>query len=503
VHRNSQDAQAMNQEPYTVRTIGDPRLERAATEVVAGDLELATQINRMHATLEDFRRSHGYGRALAAPQVGISKRLVVMNLGAKPFALVNPEITWRSNDLFEVWDDCLSVPDRVVRVRRHRSISVRYLDEKWRVRNWMGLPADMSELVQHEVDHLNGILMLKRAWGDDAIRPIEQHARLVGSGRPEHRLSLDRIARAAEAIDPLFLHSPQFESESLNEALGCQVRLKVETVNPIRSFKGRGADFFFHQTVSGGDQRAVVCASAGNFGQAMAYVARKWDRRAIVFASHDANPMKLERIRRLGSQVHLAGKDFDAAKAEAKKFAAQEGARMVEDGKEPEISEGAGSMAVELLADEPALDRILLPLGNGALLNGNARWVKAASPATKVTGVCAMGADSMRQSFEQDKVIETSSVQTIADGIAVRAPVAEAVADMRGIVDEVRVVTDDAIVRAMRLLFSCAGLIVEPAGAAAVAALLCSPSEFANSRVAVVLSGGNLADHQLRSWFAS
>jgi len=147
----------------------------------------------MHATLDHFRRAHGYGRALAAPQVGIGKRVVAMNLGAQPFALLNPEIIWQSDNFFEVWDDCLSIPNRIVRVRRHCSVSVRFWDDQWRERNWTQLPMDLSELVQHEIDHLDGILMLDRAWGDDPIRPIAEHSRLVGAGRPKQCLSLDQI----------------------------------------------------------------------------------------------------------------------------------------------------------------------------------------------------------------------------------------------------------------------------------------------------------------------
>ena len=496
----NQDPEPLCPEGYAIRIVGDPCLEQIAAEVLPGDLAIATEICRMHITLANFRTTHGYGRGLAAPQVGIGKRIIVMNLGATPFVLINPEITWRSDDLFEVWDDCLSVPDRVVRVRRHRSISVRYLDEQRRWRTWTRLPSNLSELVQHEVDHLDGILMLKRAWGDDAVRPIEQHANLVGAVRPKHRLSLAQIMKAAEAVDPIFRNSPQFECDSLNDALGCRVLLKIETAKPIRSFKGRGADFFLQEAARSGDQRPLVCSSAGNFGQAMAYAARKQRRRVVVYAAQNASPMKLERMRRLGADVRLAGEDFDAAKHEAKRFASVEGASMVEDGKESAISEGAGSIGVELLADYPALDRILLPLGNGALLNGTGRWVKAASPPTVVTGVCAAGADCMKLSFERGAPVETTSVNTIADGIGVRVPVPEAVTDMRGIVDEVRVVTDDEILRAMRLVFACTGLSAEPAGVAGLAAILSSPSDFSDRNVATVLCGSNMTRDQSRLW---
>ncbi len=486
----------MTAEPLPILTIGDPRLEQKVAEVSRPDVDLAPQLARLHATLNEFRQRCGYGRAMAAPQVGIGKRIVVMNLGAGPLALINPEITWRSEEEFEVWDDCLSIPDRVVRVKRRRSISVRYEDEARRGRHWVRLPSDLAELVQHEVDHLDGILMTQRAWGPDAVRPIAEHARLVGAARPKHRLSLDRIALAAETINPVFRQSPQYECESLSQALGCRLILKVEVANPIRNFKGRGADFLLNEAMRRGDKRPVVSASAGNWGQALAYTARLQDRPVVIYASRDANPLKVARMCAFGAEVRLIEGDFDQSKVEAKRFAAATGAWMAEDGLEPEIAEGAGSIAVELLSERPVLDAIVLPLGNGSLLNGNARWVKAASPATRTIGVCAAGSDAMRRSFERGEPVETAEAHTIADGIAIRVPIPESIADMRGSVDEVQIVTDEQIIEAMRLLHVHTGLLIEPAGAAGLAMVLAYRDKFAAQQVATVLCGGNLTEKQ-------
>ena len=112
------------------------------------------------------------------------KRLVAMNLGGGPFILLNPEITWRSEDTFLVWDDCLSVPDIIVRVKRHSSVSITYRDHEFQERHWNELPPDLSELVQHEIDHLNGVLMTDLAEGEDGVQPLSRWAELVGSARP-------------------------------------------------------------------------------------------------------------------------------------------------------------------------------------------------------------------------------------------------------------------------------------------------------------------------------
>ena len=470
---------------------GDPRLESTCEAVRPGDPDLTREIDALHAALRQFREEHGYGRAIAAPQLGVLKRFICVNLGATPFTLINPEITWRSDENFEVWDDCLSVPDVIVRVRRHRSISLTYLDEQGRRREWLELPEAMSELIQHEIDHLDGVLMTARAVDDDAIRPIAEHAQRVP--RPRHRLDLENIKRAAETIDPVFLHSPQFVDEALSASLGCELLVKLETANPIRSFKGRGADFFM-KSRSMENSAGLVCASAGNFGQALAYGARKHGLPLTVFASLHANRQKVERMRAFGADVRLAGEDFDAAKDAARQFAEQNGATMVEDGREPEISEGAGTIGVELLAAGEIIDDLLVPLGNGALLAGVARWVKAACPATRVYGVCSTVADAMERSWRTGHIVESGSVDTIADGIAVRVPVPEAVEDLDGLIDDVLTVDDQTIRRAMHLLFAEGGLVVEPAGAVGVAAILAEPDRFAGRRVATILCGSHLGD---------
>lgn len=486
--------------PLTILQSGHLALHTVCRPVDFPDAELAPQLASLHATLADFRARKGFGRAMAAPQVGIDKRVIVMNLGATPFALINPHITWKSVAMQDVWDDCLSVPDCVVRVQRHASISLQYQDEQGRMRHWEHLSADLAELVQHEMDHLDGILMTERATGTDAVRPISEHAVLVGAARPSHRLSLAQIARSAELIAPEFLHSAQYNCEPLSEALGCQLTLKLDITNPIRSFKGRGASFLVREMLRRGDPRTLVCASAGNWGQAMAYACRAAGVPLVIYASVNANPLKVARMNALGAEVRQEGDDFDAAKDAAKAYALRVGGWMVEDGLEPEISEGHGTLAMELLARGDAFDAVAIPLGNGALLNGMARWIKAASPATRVLGVSAVGADAMEKSWRGKTIVTTESANTIADGIAVRVPIPEAVSDMQGLVDDVLLVTDAHIIQAIRLVYQHAGLLLEPAGAVGVAAIVAHPALFANRNVATVLCGSNITQSQIKEY---
>lgn len=315
-----------------------------------------------------------------------------------------------------------------------------------------------------------------------------------------HRLSLERIERAATLIDPLFRNTPQYDCEPLSQALGAALTLKVETMNPLRSFKGRGADFFAHEHAARLAGRTLVCASAGNFGQAMAWACRARGWPLVVFASTSANPLKVERMRALGAEVRLAGADFDAAKQEALRYCEGRAACFVEDGREAAIAEGAGTIARELLLASPRFDTLLVPLGNGALLTGIGRWTQAHAPQVRVVGVSAAGADAMAASWRAGRCVERERAGTIADGIAVRVPVPEAVIDMHGTVDDVLLVSDDGIRRAMRLLFVHAGLVVEPAGAAGVAAVLEHPA-LRGGRLATVLCGGNVTPAQAAEWF--
>lgn len=303
-------------------------------------------------------------------------------------------------------------------------------------------------------------------------------------------LSLEAIERAASVIDPVFRSTPQFEASALGRRLGCRIILKVETVNPIRSFKGRGTDFFLHQLHP--TPRKLVTASAGNFGQGLAYAARSRGVAVDVFAAESANPLKVGRMRDLGATVHLAGRDFDDAKAHAREHAGKEGSYFVEDGREPAITEGAGSIAVELFRWPEPIATVVIPLGNGALLGGMGTWIRHASSGTKVVGVCASGAPAMRDSLRARRAVETAEARTIADGIAVRVPVPEALEYLAPVVDDVVLVSEGALRQAMAMVRAETGLVAEPAGVAGIAALIEHPSLRSGGLVASPLCGSNV-----------
>ena len=143
-----------------VLLLGDPRLRVRSNEVERYD---ASEFEALAATLDAFRRRHGFGRAISAPQIGIAKRFIAVNLGRGTFFVVNPVVAWRSDATFTMWDDCMSFPDLLVRVARNESLSLEYVDEQGRPKEWRELDRAAAELLQHEIDHLDGVLAVDRA----------------------------------------------------------------------------------------------------------------------------------------------------------------------------------------------------------------------------------------------------------------------------------------------------------------------------------------------------
>ena len=309
------------------------------------------------------------------------------------------------------------------------------------------------------------------------------------------RLDLERIRAARAAIDPVFLDTPQFECAPLGAELGCAVTLKVETLNPVRSFKGRGTETVLARLPA--DAGAVVCASAGNLGQALAWSGARRGIEVIVVAGHTANPFKLERLQALGADVRLVGVDIEDARLAAREITA---AHLVEDSLDVGTCEGAGTIALELLERGPRPDVLLVALGGGALASGVGEVVRGLAPDVEVIGIQPVGAPAMALSWRSGAVVETPTMATIADGVAGRCPIPEVLDDLRTLLDDVLLVTEDSIKAGMGLLFRHAGLVVEPSAALGVAALLENRERFAGRRVATVVCGSNVAPADWAHW---
>ncbi len=307
----------------------------------------------------------------------------------------------------------------------------------------------------------------------------------------------DRVVEASKLIDPVFLNSPQFRADALLTHLGKTPLLKLEIINPIRSFKGRGASLLMQKMKP---DTEIVCASVGNFGQGMAFAATSLGLSQTVFLSKNVNPLKASKIEGFGANVIYHGADFDEAKIEARRYALEREALFIEDGSASEVTIGAGTIGLELINQSQFFDALVLPVGNGALLNGVAAAVKHKNPNVRVIGVCAKGAPCMAMSWRSGVAVNMSSMSTIAEGIAVREAVPEAVRLMKVLADDVVMVSDDAMIHAMKMCYHELGVVVEPAGVAGLAAMLESPEAFPESNVATVLCGGNVTSNQAKLW---
>jgi threonine dehydratase len=299
------------------------------------------------------------------------------------------------------------------------------------------------------------------------------------------------IERATAEIDPVFCHTPQYVSEALGEAVGFTPLLKLETLNPIRCFKGRGGSLLGRRAEPGD---VLACASAGNFGQGVAYGARAAGLGSVVYTAHDANPSKLARMRALGAEVRQVEGDFDVAKEAVEEASEREGLRLVVDGRDPEIAVGAGTIAHELTAGDTRLDAVVVPVGNGSLAWGMSTWLAAASPDTEVIAVSPVGAPMMEHAWRTGELTSWGPIHTIAEGLAARVPVPEAVAGMRATVDRYVLVEDEAFMDAARLLARHAGVLSEPSGAAALAGAMSLADELAGATVGIPVGGSNVSE---------
>lgn len=303
------------------------------------------------------------------------------------------------------------------------------------------------------------------------------------------RLSPERVAAARGLIERSFLDTPQRSYPELSKRLGCDLVIKDETAGPLGCFKGRGADLHVRQLR---DARGLVCASAGNFGLALADAGQRASIPVTVFASTQASAFKLTRIRQYGGNVIQEGEDFDAAKDAARAYAAVRGLAFVEDGAEVAITEGAGTIALELDADGP-FDAVVIPVGNGALAAGMGTWIRHGSASTRIVGVCSEGAPVMRECWLHgfDAARTDVGIATIADGIAVRVPVPEAVDDLSHVLHDFVLASDAQLRSAMGLVRELTGLVAEPSAVAGIAAIAAAHERFAGLRVATVLTGKN------------
>ncbi|MET4223436.1 threonine dehydratase [Oerskovia enterophila] len=304
-------------------------------------------------------------------------------------------------------------------------------------------------------------------------------------------VTLDSIRDAARMLDGVAYRTPVQTSRAISQVVGVPVLLKCENLQRAGSFKIRGAYIRMARLTPEEKARGVVAASAGNHAQGVAFAAGLLGIQAVVYMPVDAALPKVAATREYGAEVRLVGVDVDETLAAAKAEAERTGAVFIHPFDHPDVVAGQGTLALEILEQVPDVRTVVMPLGGGGLVAGVAAAMAEAAPHVKVVGVQAARAAAYPGSLAAGVPTTSLARSTMADGIAVGTPGPVPFSIVSELGSEVRTVTEDELSRALLMITERAKLVVEPAGAAGVAALLADPTGW-EGPVVVILSGGNI-----------
>jgi threonine dehydratase len=318
----------------------------------------------------------------------------------------------------------------------------------------------------------------------------------VGPLRGALPVTPEAIAAAHRRIHGVCHRTLMFTCTAADREAGSRVLLKGENFQRVGAFKLRGAYNFLARLSPEQRAKGVVAASSGNHGQGVARAAKLFQCKATIVAPEDIVPAKREAIERDGATVVLAGRTSDVRLARAAEIAEETGATFVHAFDHPWIVEGQGTVAKEMLEDAPHLDAIVVPVGGGGLVAGVAIWAKSLNPRIRVFGVQPEGSDSMARSLAAGHPVRIAPSATIADGLRPVQPGNLNFQICAALLDGVLTVSDAEIAEGVRFLLARAKVLVEPSGAAALAALLHRKLPDPPATVGAVLSGGN-ADFDL------
>ena len=303
--------------------------------------------------------------------------------------------------------------------------------------------------------------------------------------------SLADLEAAARDVYAAMPPTPQYAWPLLARRTGREIWVKHENHTPIGAFKVRGGLHLLARLAAANPPPAgIVSATRGNHGQSLAFAARRYGVRCVIVVPEGNSADKNASMRAFGAELVEYGRDFDEAREHAAHLAEVQQLRFVGPFM-PELVAGVGTYALELFRHVPAIDTVYVPIGCGSGICGLIAARDALGLATRIVGVVSTGANAYAQSFAARRVIETASALTIADGMAVRVPVAGALAIILSGAAGVIEVSDDEVRAAMRIYFTDTHQIAEGAGAAPLAAVL-KEGDRAGQRCAVILSGGNV-----------
>lgn len=305
-------------------------------------------------------------------------------------------------------------------------------------------------------------------------------------------LSVNDFQAAAGRLKNVIHTIPLSSSKTFSEMSGAEVYLKYENQQKTGSFKVRGAYNKIMKRYVEGGLNAVVASSAGNHAQGVAFAASQIGVPATIVMPRSTPIAKVSATEGYGAKVVLHGAIYDEAYAKACEIVEEEGAEFIHPFDDEDVMAGQGTIALEILSDLPTVDMIFVPAGGGGMISGIAACAKQINPRIQIIGVQAEGANSIVASFHKEHIMPSEKVHTIADGIAVKTPGTKTMDYINQYVDKMVTVSDSEIAGAILLLIERTKQVVEPAGAASLAAVLNNKVDIAGKKVCCVLSGGNI-----------
>jgi threo-3-hydroxy-L-aspartate ammonia-lyase len=316
-------------------------------------------------------------------------------------------------------------------------------------------------------------------------------------------VTLQDIEAAAARLEPYIHHTPLLESATLSRMAGRELRLKAEHLQRGGSFKLRGALNKLLSLDVAQRQQGVVAFSSGNHAQGVALGARILGLPATIVMPSDAPPVKIAATREYGASVVVYDRQTEDREAIARRISDEHGLTLIPPFDDPAIIAGQGTIGLEIARQWPEVENVLVPISGGGLISGIAVALKALLPGVRVIGVEPAVADDARRSLHAGTIVRISVPRTVADGLGAPAIGRLPFAIMRDLVDDIVSVEEDEIMRAVETVLTRAKQVVEPSGAASIAAALERRAPLAGSRVVAIASGGNLALSTLCGWMST
>lgn len=305
-------------------------------------------------------------------------------------------------------------------------------------------------------------------------------------------VELADVQKAMQSLRGVVRHTPMRKSTTLGEMTASEFHLKLENFQLTGSFKVRGAIHKIQSLSAAERKKGVVAASAGNHAQGVAFAARKFGVKCDIFMPEEATLAKVQATKGYGATVHLAGRDYQEAYEHALAFQEKAGAIYVHAFDDPLVMAGQGTLGLEIKEDVPNVDTVLVPIGGGGLIAGIATALKGLDPKVRVIGVQAEGASTIAPSLQKGVAVTLDSVDTMADGIAVRKANPNTLAVIRQRVDEIVTVSESEIAAAILFLLERMKVVAEGAGAVTLAAAMHKKVDLKGRTACAVVSGGNI-----------